>query len=157
MDTSGPLSEGEFALECLRRGAVPHFPFGGAQPEHDLLVSLADGRVVRVQVKGGYSISRADSASPRVMFPGPKAKNRTYDNIDFFVLHVGVNGIDDWYIIPASEKGDAKSIAVPLNSQNNGSQWARYLNAWHLLLGDTERPLGRSPRPDSVRSRERAT
>ena len=117
----GQIAELRFWTEAVRRGVIVSKPHEGSR--HDFIVDCGT-RLWRVQVKStnqpwrrGYQVSTKGSSG------GPYSARE----MDFLAAYV--TPLKHWYIIPHRAIKGALTICLGPNSR-----FARYRDAWHLLL-----------------------
>jgi len=102
-------------------------PYGDSR-RYDVLVE-ANGRIWRVQVKSTIYRRRGNEYSLNVMGPGRKRYEE--GTVDFFAVYL--IPADEWYIIPYEALG--KRLTLHFAPGGKRQKYARYREAWHLLLG----------------------
>jgi len=124
----GEWAELCFGVRALREGLRLARPWGESSG-YDWVVYPAGGKMMRVQVKStifpegnGYSCTLKDSK-------GPYKKN-SFDFVAAYVIPEDV-----WFILP--EKRVRGMWSVGLYPELEESKYGEYLEAWHLLRGET--------------------
>jgi hypothetical protein len=124
----GEWAELCFGVRALREGLRLARPWGESSG-YDWVAYPAGGRMMRVQVKStifregnGYSCTLKDSKGP--------SKKNSFDFVAAYVIPEDV-----WFILP--EKRVRGMWSVGLYPELEKSKYGEYLEAWHLLRGET--------------------
>ena len=129
----GCKERGEWAELCFMARAAG-FGMGVLKPFGDSLrfdVGVLSGsRIWRVQVKSTIYRRRGNEYSLNVMGPGRKRYRE--GTVDFFAVYLIPE--DQWYIIPYEALG--KKLTVHFTPGGKRQKYARYLEAWELLMAE---------------------
>jgi len=135
----GEWAELCFGVRALQEGLRLARPWGESSG-YDWVAYPAGGRMMRVQVKStifpegnGYSCTLKDSK-------GPYKKN-SFDFVAAYVIPEDV-----WFILP--EKRVRGMWSVGLYPELEKSKYGEYLEAWHLLRGETAGVVQRQARAE---------
>jgi len=121
----GDLAESIFQTEALRRGLVPHFPFGDYLPHDIVLFNPKTEKFYRVQVKstetnrpgraGGLHFSSCKGSKTKTSYTGKEV-----DIMALFCFETS-----EWFIIPLEVVLTKKTISIgPKNTLR------KYLDDW---------------------------
>ncbi len=121
----GNLAELIFQAEALKRGLVPHFPFGNYLPHDVALFNPSSSKFFRVQVK---ATETGDMKRPRVHWSiakGNKVKTSYHGGeIDFLALHRFDTA--EWFIVPVDIIAGRKTISIT----DGNDALEKYREAW---------------------------
>ena len=124
----GELAELRFWTEATRRGMIVSKPYGDSA-RYDFVVDCG-GKLSRVQGKssscsrrGMHSVSCHDSS---IAPYGP-------DDIDVLAVYLLPSGT--WYLIPAFEVMNVRTVALSPRSEASRNRCNKYKEKWEVLAG----------------------
>jgi PD-(D/E)XK endonuclease len=137
----GELAELVFILKASSLGLAVCKPYGDSLPFDFVIV--AGCRLFRIQVKSTFTSKRRGHN----IHVGCRGKGRwhlpyTPQDIDFIAAYVVA--YDVWYIIPVEAiRGNLAIRVYPRGaSKKDGGCYEQFRDAWHLITGTPDRPLG---------------
>ncbi len=140
----GEWAELCFMARAAEQGLKVSKPYGDSA-SYDVGVEC-NGRILRVQVKSTIYHRRNGEYSLNVM--GPQRERYAAGTVDFFAVYL--IPIDAWYIIPFELTGRS-NLSLHFTPQSKRHKYARYREAWHLLVEAAQMPTrsgGKLHKPD---------
>lgn len=134
MDTknTGCALELEFAVECIRRGAIVSQPIGDNAP-YDFIVDFGM-KIYKVQIKSTSSnITNTCRNVPQVN--GPSSVAVKYNEKEIDIIATKNNGV--WFLF-----SDPHLLPTRIRINLEGSSKQKYMyvrEAWHIIFGETEK------------------